>query len=119
MIHNLQNSDRVNMTSFWGDTIHASAEEIREKLGVEIACYGGDKTNYEFELETEDGIPFTIYDWKEGGWVTADMRLEYHIGAHNKEESKKARLALVESGLTANSIDEGNPVAKMMKMLGF
>lgn len=117
MIRNLQDSNRVNMTSFWGDTIYASASEICEKLGVKITCYGGDKTHFEFELETEDGIAFTLYDWKEGDWVTEDTRLYYHIGAHNEEESKKARLALTESGFKSN--DGENPVAEMMKMLGF
>ena len=90
MIHNLTNSDRVNMTSFWGDTIYTSASEICNKLGVKITCYGGDKTNFEFELETEDGIAFTLYDWKEGDWVTKDTRLHYHIGARSADESKKA-----------------------------
>ena len=75
MIRNLQDSNRVNMTSFWGDTIYASASEICNKLGVKIACYDGDKTHFEFELETEDGIPFTLYDWKEGDWVTEDTPL--------------------------------------------
>ena len=117
MIHNLQNSDRVNMTSFWGDTIHASAEEIREKLGVEISCYGGDKTNFEFELETEDGIPFTLYDWKEGDWVSEDTKLHYHIGARTEEESRKAREALSAAGL--ENKDQMDLVAEMTKMLGF
>lgn len=99
MIHNLQDSDRVNMTSFWGDTIYASASEICEKLGVKITCYDGDKTNFEFELETEDGIPFTIYDWKEGDWVTEDTRLYYHIGARSADESKKALEAIKGLGL--------------------
>ena len=90
MIHNLTNSDRVNMTSFWGDTICTCATDICNKLGVKITCYGGDKTNFEFELETEDGIAFTLYDWKEGDWVTKDTRLHYHIGARSADESKKA-----------------------------
>ena len=99
MIHNLQDSDRVNMTSFWGDTIYASASEICEKLGVKITCYDGDKTNFEFELETDDGTAFTIYDWKEGDWVTEDTRLYYHIGARSADESKKALEAIKGPGL--------------------
>ena len=96
MIRNLQNSDRVNMTSFWGDTIYASASEICNKLGVKITYYGGDKTNFEFELETEDGIPFTLYDWKEGDWVNEDTHLYYHIGARNATDSQKVKNALKE-----------------------
>ena len=98
-IHNLTNTDRVNMTSFWGDTIYTSASEICEKLGVKITCYGGDKTNFEFELETEDGIAFTIYDWKEGDWVTEDTHLHYHIGARSALESHKALEAIKGLGL--------------------
>lgn len=96
MIRNLENTDRVNGTSFFGDTILTSANDLCEKLGVDIAYYGGDKTHYEFELETEDGIPFTIYDWKESDWVTEDTRLYFHIGARNAEESKKALRAVME-----------------------
>ena len=99
MIRNLQDSNRANITSFWGDTIYTSASEICNKLGVKIAYYGEEKTNFEFELETEDGIAFTLYDWKEGDWVTKDTRLYYHIGAHNEEESKKALEAIKSLGL--------------------
>ena len=96
MIRNLKDSDRINMTSFWGDTIYTSAREISEKLGVKVTRYDGDKINFEFQLETEDGIPFTVYDWKESPCVTEDTRLHYHIGAHNEVESGKATLALTE-----------------------
>lgn len=79
--------DKVNGTSFWGNTICTSANEICEKLDVDITCYDGDKTTFEFELETENGIPFTLYDWKE--WrVYEDTRVYYHIGARNAEDSK-------------------------------
>lgn len=98
-VHNLTNFDRVNGTSFHKDIIYASANEICEKLDVDITCYGGDKTNFELELETEDGTPFTIYDWKEGDWVTEDTKLYYHIGAHTAEDSHKALAVLKEHGL--------------------
>lgn len=55
--------------------------------------------NFEFELETEDGTAFTIYDWKEGDWVTEDTRLYYHIGARSADESKKALEAIKGLGL--------------------
>lgn len=100
-IHNLTNPDRVNGTSFFGATILASCNEICSKLGIDVTCYGGDKTNFDFELELEDGTPFTIYDWKEGDWVDEDTLLYYHIGARNSTESKKVVLALNERGLNA------------------
>ena len=88
-------------TSFHWDTILASCNEIRSKLDIDVAYYGGDKTNFEFELELEDGTPFTIYDWKEGDWVDEDTLLYYHIGARNSTDSKKVVLALNERGLKA------------------
>lgn len=88
-------------TSFFGATILASCNEIRSRLDIDVTCYGGDKTNFEFELELEDGTPFTIYDWKEGDWVDEDTLLYYHIGARNSTDSKKAVLALKEHGLNA------------------
>lgn len=92
--------DKVNGTSFYNDTIYASANEICEKLGVDITCYDGDKTHYEFELITEGGTPFCIYDWKEGDWVTTDTKLHYHIGARNAEDSKAvAEILKYEYGL--------------------
>lgn len=86
-------------SSFHGCTILASVNEIRSKLDVDVACYGGDKTNFEFELELEDGTPFYIYDWKEGDWVDEDTTLYYHIGTETEEDSKRVLSALKEHGL--------------------
>lgn len=95
-IINLNGSDRVNGTSFFGDVVLASANGICDTLGVDVTCYDGDKTHYEFELELEDGTPFTLYDWKESDWVTEDTPLYFHIGARNSEESRKVKNALKE-----------------------
>jgi hypothetical protein len=95
----LSNPDRINGTSFFGYTILASANDIRSKLDIDVACYGGDKTNFEFELELEDGTPFTLYDWKEGDWVDEDTTLYYHIGSRTAEDSDKAMWALKTRGL--------------------
>lgn len=89
----------TNGTSFHNDTILASANEICDKLDTDITYYGGDKTNFEFALELEDGTPFTIYDWKEGDQVDEDTALYYHIGAHTPVDSKKVLAALREHGL--------------------
>ena len=96
----LSNPSQVNGTSFHGCTILASANEIRSKLDIDVTCYGGDKTNFEFDLELEDGCtPFTLYDWKEGDWVDEDTTLYYHIGSQTAGDSKRALQALKEHGL--------------------
>lgn len=96
----ISNPNNINGTSFFGFTILASVNEIRSKLDVDVTCYGVDeKTSFEFDLELEDGTPFTIYNWKEGDWVDEDTTLYYHIGSHTAEDSHKAMLALKEHGL--------------------
>lgn len=95
----ISSPDKVNCTSFHGYTILASANDIRSKLDIDVTCYGGDKTNFEFDLELEDGTPFTLYDWKEGDWANEDTTLYYHIGSHTAEDSQKALQALKEHGL--------------------
>ena len=95
----ISDQEKIYGTSFHSDTIYASCNEIRSKLNIDVACYGGDKTNFEFELELEDGTPFTLYDWKEGDGVDEDTALYYHIGARTPEDSKKALRALRGCGL--------------------
>ena len=114
----ISNSENTCGTGFHGDTILASANDIRSKLDIDVAYYGGDKTNFEFELELEDGTPFTIYDWKEGDWVDEDTILYYHIGAHTPEDSKKALTALKEHGLkTQERTMSGSDIAQLLRMM--
>ena len=100
-IKKITNPDNANLTSFYNDTIFASCNEIRSKLGIDVSYYGSadDKVHFEFELELEDGTPFTIYDWKEGEWIDEDSRVYFHIGAKNGEDSRKVRTALKSAGL--------------------
>lgn len=116
----ISNSGKINATSFHGYTILASANDIRSKLDIDVACYGGDKTNFEFDLELEDGTPFTLYDWKEGDWVDEDTKLYYHIGSRTALDSRLALQALKEHGLKCFSpADAEDAVEQMKKMLGF
>ena len=115
----ISNSDKTNGTSFHNDTILASCNDIRSKLDVDVAYYGGggDKTNFEFELDLEDGTPFTIYDWKEGDWVDEDTTLYYHIGARTAEDSHKVLAVLKEHGLKTQTRDASD-IAQLMRFLG-
>ena len=56
---------------------------------------GGDKTNMEWEMETEDETVFTIYDWKNYGGIADDQIVEWHIGGRSKSDTLKAREELV------------------------
>lgn len=72
-------------TSFHGDTIRTSCNELIEHFGN---WEEGDpaKVNFEWYLILNDEIPFTIYDWKEYGLRKSDI-IDYHIGARNQKES--------------------------------
>ena len=88
-IFNLSDPNLVNGTSFFGDTIRTSFKALEERLGVAAYYFGDEKVTFELELETETGIPFTIYDWKEG-WLSKSTTAYLHIGARNAEESHMA-----------------------------
>jgi len=76
-------------TSFFGDTIKANCNQLKDLFG-NYQESDPHKVNFEWDLLIkEKEIPFTIYDWKEP-WLDEYMVTEYHIGARNAEESKIA-----------------------------
>lgn len=72
--------------------------KLVEKIG-KPSVYYGDKTFYEWYLETEEGDVFTIYDWKESFAPSKNMPYEWHIGAKSEEVGKKAVAELKALGL--------------------
>ena len=99
-IRQLKDLDRVNMTSFHCGEVYASVQELENLLNVKADYFGDEKVTYEFDLETETGIPFTIYDWKEGG-IGTTWKVWFHIGTHTKEETEQVVNALKTNGLQA------------------
>ena len=84
----------LNGTSFHNVTIKTTVNHLTEILG-EPDQGDGDKTNYEWNCETENGKPFTIYDWKEYGRPGVDSIIEFHIGADNKLQALNAKQELL------------------------
>ena len=75
----------ANGTSFYNDTFNASVADLRKICGIPVMeCNdGSDKVNFEWEMETEDGDVFTIYDWKEYRTLSETESIEWHIGGDN------------------------------------
>jgi hypothetical protein len=73
-------------TSFFGTTIRATVNQLISAFGEpsDDSNTGEDKVNFEWEMETEDGEVFTIYDWKEYRMIDVDEYVIWHIGAMNK-----------------------------------
>jgi len=89
----------VNGTSFHDSVIRASVNQLIEAFGE--PSYenndGSDKVNFEWDMETENGEVFTIYDWKEYRRISKNEIIEWHIGGHSGEVTDKAAEEIEES----------------------
>ncbi len=76
----------TNGTSFFGTTIRASVNQLINAFGEPTIQdnTGEDKVNFEWDMETDEGDVFTIYDWKEHRKLDLDELIEWHIGAHSR-----------------------------------
>ena len=90
-------SKSVSGTSFHNITIKTTLSKLIKVLG-EPQCFqndGEDKTNVDFECETESGDVFTIYDWKEYRPIEMDETIEFHIGGHSSSVTRQAKSELL------------------------
>jgi hypothetical protein len=80
-------------TSFHGVTIRATVNQLISAFGEPDMEYntGEDKTNFEWEMETDEGEVFCIYDWKEYRPIGRDEFVTWHIGANSKSVSNDAQ----------------------------
>ena len=102
------NNDMKNSwigTSFHGDVINCTYDELVERLGEPTNSYGyncdDEKVQQEWMLITDDNVPFTIYDWKEYDRdVTNGDKVDWHIGHHNNDGDRESIEAwLIERGV--------------------
>ena len=79
-------------TSFHGTTIRATVNQLISAFGEpsDDSNTGEDKVNFEWDMETEEGEVFTIYDWKEYRMIDVDEYVVWHIGAKDKSTSNTA-----------------------------
>lgn len=87
-----QTNKETNGTSFHGITFTATVQELRKVLGEPTfeTNDGQDKVNFEWEMETEDGEVFTVYDYKEYRRLKENEDIEWHIGGHNSLTTRNA-----------------------------
>lgn len=91
----MRKASNYGASSFHGQTIVTTPNQLMElakNLDSEFndSNDGTDKTNFDFDFETEDGIYFTVYDWKEGRILPLDRHVEFHIGARTGLEANEA-----------------------------
>ena len=89
----------VDGTSFHGVVIRATVNQLTSAFGdpTIVDNTGEDKTNYEWDMETNEGEVFTIYDWKEGRPIGKDEFVTWHIGAKSKSVSNDAEREILKA----------------------
>lgn len=86
-------------TSFHGITIRASVEQLTKAFGDPsiVDNTGEDKVNYEWEMETDEGEVFTIYDWKYYRPLKSDEIVTWNIGSKSKSVSWDAENEIIKA----------------------
>lgn len=85
-----------NGSSFLGETLFTTPQQLINALG-EPGYFENDgtgKTNMDYYCETDTGIQFTIYDWKEYKPLDLNTKYEFHIGGFSRDECNEAILEL-------------------------
>ncbi len=95
--------DIFSGTSYWGNYLYVSYQELVDKLGEPNVISEDYKVQREWQIEISDEIGFkigfTIYDWKEyGNDVTDGTKYKWHIG-HSGGNFKEIEKWLNEHGL--------------------
>ena len=87
----------TDFTSFHGITIRASVEQLTKAFGDPsiVDNTGEDKVNFEWEMETDEGEVFTIYDWKYYRPLSSDEIVTWNIGSKSKSVSWDAERELL------------------------
>jgi hypothetical protein len=82
----------IDGTSFHFTTIKCSVSTLTKVLGEPdySGNDGEDKVNFEWDMETDSGDVFTVYDWKEYRSLNETEMIEWHIGGANKNVTEQA-----------------------------
>jgi len=86
-------------TSFHGVVIRATVNQLISAFGEPtiVDNTGEDKTNFEWNMETNEGEVFCIYDWKEYRPIGRDEFVTWHIGAKSKSVSNDAEREILKA----------------------
>ena len=85
-------TQNLDGSSFYGSSITATVQDMIDALGTPYYYEnkGDDKTNYEWECETENGHPVTIYDYKEYRSLEFDDLIKWHVGGFGLSQTQEA-----------------------------
>jgi len=80
-------------TSYHGVTLRATPNQLLDVLGdPRFYCNSGrDKVNFDWQMQTEGGKVFTVYDWKEYRPLLPDEEICWHVGGFNLEDCEAGK----------------------------
>jgi hypothetical protein len=84
-------------TSFHNTTIKATVNELTAVLNAPDYSEnrGDDKVNFEWNLETDNGDIFTVYDWKEYRELDPNEPIIWHIGGMSESVTLQAKAEIL------------------------
>lgn len=78
-------------TSFHNVVVTTSVANLTKLFGEpDNNNTGEDNVNFVWDMETDEGNVFTIYDWKVGRPLSINEPVEWHIGAHSRSIASDA-----------------------------
>ena len=85
-------SQSADWTSFHNTTIKCSVSTLTKVLGEPdySGNDGEDKVNFEWNMETDNGDVFTVYDWKEYRSLNENEMIQWHIGGTDRTVTEQA-----------------------------
>jgi len=90
-MNRLEQPDLATDVTFHGHDFVAAMNDIEKVCGVVMYTDNDitEITQNEWEMQTQDGTAFTIYDFKEYREYDAIEKITWHIGAMNRFGAKK------------------------------
>ncbi len=98
----LRQPKQFGRSSFHGTTITLTPRQLINYCEKNNIDYwdnntGEDKNNFDFDFETEEGVYFTVYDWREHRKLDLDERVEFHIGGSSRSDTTSAYFKLTKA----------------------
>jgi len=91
----IQVTTKFANASWHGHTYVTTARKLMEAFGAPEGTWWWEKCHYHWELETEEGLLFTIYDYRRPRFGE-DTEIDWHIGAKTADVAEAATEALEE-----------------------
>ena len=84
----LKDPNKLNGSSFHGDTVKATLSELTEIMGEPLHL-NDSKVIYLWEMKKD--FPFSIYDWRRTKGINDNTEVDWHIGTHSQTKSRYAK----------------------------